>query len=109
MRFSGGARRVADGHLRHARSIEARQRRNKAVKLAVKIHVFENLGAIGLERSAEIAQLETRGARHQPVRNTGRELTRDGIVHAILAPAAGDVVTLVDFGQQRGNVFRGVL
>ena len=31
------------------------------------------------------------------------------IVDAVFAPAAGDIVTLVDFGQQRGNVFGSVL
>ena len=36
-------------------------------------------------------------------------LAGDGVVHALFAPAARDIVSLFDLGKQRGNVLGGVL
>ena len=60
VRFAGRARCVADGHLGYAGAVETRQRGNEAVQLAVQIDVLQNLGAVGLERGAEIAQIDAR-------------------------------------------------
>ena len=59
MGIAGGAQSVADGHLGDASAIETGQRRDEAVQLAIKLDVFQHLGAIGFEGGAEIAQVHT--------------------------------------------------
>ena len=109
MRFTGRARRIANGHLGHARAIKTGQRGNETVQLAIQIHVLQHLGTVGLESGAEIAQVEAGSARHEPVGDARGNLAGDGIVHALLPPAAGDIEALIDFREQRRDIFRSVL
>ena len=41
---------------------------------------------------------------HEPIGNTSWKFSRDRIIHAIPRPTAGDMVPLIDFGQQRWDV-----
>ena len=91
------------------RAVKTGQRGDEAVELAVEIDVLEDLGAVGFKRGAEIAQVDSAGLGHQPVGDARRNLAHDGVVHAMFAPAAGDVVALIDFLEQRGNVLGAVL
>ena len=109
VRIAGGARHVADRHFGHARAVEAGQRGDEAVQFAVEVDVLQHLGAVGLEGGAEIAQVDAARLGHQPVGDARRDLAHDGVVDAVLAPAAGDVVALVDLFEQRGNVLGRVL
>jgi len=107
--IAGRAQGVADGNLGDARAIETGQRRNEAVQFAVEMDIFQHLGAIGLEGGAEIAQLHAGGLGHQPIGDARGNLAQQRVVHAVLPPAAGDIVSLFDFFEQRGNVLRRVL
>src|ERR1700675_1343681 len=89
VRISRDTRRVPDRNFRNARAVETCQRRNEAMKFAVKIDLLQYLGAIGLERSAKITQLDARTFRHKPVRDARRDLPGERVIHAVLAPAAG--------------------
>src|ERR1700722_19614912 len=60
MRIACHARRIADGNFGNARAVETCQRWNEAMQFAVEIDVLEYFGAVGLERGAEIAQLDSR-------------------------------------------------
>ena len=109
MRIAGHARRITNRHLGDARSIKAGQSRNKAVQLSVEIDVFQHFRTISFERGSKIAELHTRGFRHQPIGDARRDLASEGVVHPIFPPAAGDVVTFFNFREQGRNVFRVVL
>ena len=104
-----GTRHVADGHFDHTRAVKAGQGGNEAVEFAVEVDVLEDFGAVGFEGGAEIAEVHAAGLGHQPVGDARRNLAHDGVIHAMFAPAAGDVVALVDFFEQRGNVLGAVL
>src|SRR4029077_2603543 len=67
MGFTSRAWSVADGNLRHAGAVEARERRNEAVQFAVQVDVFQNFGAVRLKRGAEIAQIKSGSSSHEPV------------------------------------------
>ncbi len=104
MRIAAHSRSVADGHLSHARAIKTGQRGNEAVQFAVQVNVLQNFGAIRLEGCTEIAQIQAGDFRHQPVRDARRNLARDRVVDAVLAPAAGDIVAFFDLGKQRRDI-----
>ena len=96
MGIAGGARHVADGHFDDPRAVKAGQRRDEAVEFAVEVDVLEDFGAIGLESGAEIAEGDAAGLGHEPVGDARRDLAHDGVIHPVLAPAAGDIIALID-------------
>jgi len=79
------------------------------VEFAVEIDVLEDFGAVGLEGGAEVVEVDAGGFFHEPVGDAGRDFAGDGVVDAVLAPAAGEVVALVDFFEEIGDVFGLVL
>src|SRR4029077_2535010 len=99
MGFARSARSVADGHFRYAGPVETREGGNEAMQLAVQVNIFQDFGAVSLEGGAKIAQIEPRSAGHEPVGDARRDLARDGVVDAILAPAAGDVIAFLDLSE----------
>src|SRR5580658_4047855 len=109
MRVPGGAGRAVNGNLGHARAVEAGKSGDEAVQLSVQIDVLEHLGAIRLKSSAEVAQLDAGSLGHEPVGNARGDSPGESVVRALPAPAAGNVVPLIDFAQQRGDVFGGML
>ncbi len=45
---------ILDGHFHHPRAVKTSQRGDEAMQLAVKIDLFQYLGAVGLKSGAEI-------------------------------------------------------
>src|SRR5258708_15227733 len=109
VRVARDARRVANGTLGDRRPIKAGQRGNEAVQFTVEVNLLEYFGAISLKRRAEISKLNSRRLRHQPVGDARWNLARQCVVHAVLAPSAGDIVAFFDLRQQRWNVLGRVL
>ena len=109
MRSTVGPWRIADGNFDDPGSVETGEGRNKPMKFAVEIDVLENLGAIGFEGGAEVAQFDAGRAGHQPVGDTRGKLAGDGVVDAVLAPTAGDVVAFFDLLEEGWDVFRVML
>ena len=79
------------------------------MQFAVQVNVFQDFGAIGLKGGTKIAEVDAGGFRHHPVGDARRDFTGDCVVYSFFAPAAGDVIAFVDFGEERGDVFGGVL
>src|SRR5690242_9759987 len=100
MRRAGWPGHVLDWNLGDLRSVKAGEGRNETVQLAVKVDVLDDLGAIGLEGGAKISEFDAGHLRHHPVGDARRDLSGDGVIDAVLAPAAGDVVALLDFREQ---------
>jgi len=87
---------LGHGHFDHAGAVEASQRGDETVQFAVEVHVLQDFGAICLEGGAEIAQGDAAGLGHEPVGDARRDFAHDGVIHPVLAPAAGDIVALID-------------
>ena len=77
--------------------------------LAVKLHVFQNLAAVGFERASVIVQLDAADLRDQSVGQPRRQRARQERVFAVFAPAGNYVVTFIEFRQQPFDVRRIVL
>src|SRR5438309_5664215 len=54
-------------------------------------------------------KLHTRCTLHHPVSDARRNLTRNSVIYAIFAPAAGDVIAGIDLLEQERDVFRIML
>src|SRR5438094_833070 len=76
--------------------------------LAGELHVVDDLAAIRLQRAAEVAQLDARDARDDPVGDLRRDHTTR-IVTPVPAPAADHVIALVDLLQEVRYIVRVVL
>src|ERR1700682_4301563 len=74
VRFAGGARRVADGDLGDPCAVKDGQGRNETAQLAKQLDILQNFGPVRIESSAEVAQVEARGAGHHPVGYPRRQL-----------------------------------
>src|SRR5271169_5697546 len=85
------------------------KRWNEPVQLAVKRNLLENIAAIGFECSAEVVDIDSAQLGHQPVGATGWNTAKPEIIHAMFAPPADNVVTLVDFLEKNRNVSGVVL
>src|SRR5437870_253901 len=80
---------------------------DEPVRLAVELHGLDALAAISLERASEIVQRHASDAGDDPVRDFRRQHSRR-VVLAALAPAARDVISLIDLREQSGDVVRVV-
>ena len=85
-----------------------RVHRDEAVHLAVELHVLDDLAAVRLERAAEVVERDARDAGDDPVGDPRRQHAH-GVVLPVLAPAADDVVALVELLEQARDVVRIVL
>ena len=83
--------------------------RQKPVHLAVQPQRLDHFGAEHLQRATVVVKRHAGGPRDQLVGNHRRQASRDERILAVLAPAAHDVVALVDQGDHRRNVARVVL
>ena len=110
MRFAFVPVDVPDGNLADAGAIPRRQGGNKAVHaLAIERNLLDQFAAVSLVGGAEIVQIDAAQLRHQPVGATRRNAPHHQIVDAHLAPAAHNVVALINFFDEGRNVVRIVL
>ena len=109
VRFAGPPPAIADRHFRNGGPGDFGQRGNKTVQLAIKLHLLDHLPAVRLERGAKIAQRHSGKLGHHPVGHPAGKLPGQPVILALGAPAAGDIESLADFLQQRGNVSGVVL
>ena len=79
------------------------------MQVAVEIDVLQHFASIGFESGAEIVQVNTGRFLHHPIGDAGGNLTGDGVIDSLLAPAARDVVAFFDFFEQKRDVVRIVL
>ena len=109
LRDAGAARPMIDDDLVDLHADLAGDRRQEAMHLAVEPQRLDHLGAKHLQRAAVVVQLARRSPTRSACWRARRHAAGDERVLAILAPAADDVVALVDQGDHRGNVARIVL
>ena len=107
--FAPQADDVGDGLFDDLEALPADEGRDEAVQLAVEADALDDFAAVGLEGRAEVVDRDLDQLLHHPVGHPGGELAQDGVVLAVLAPAADDVVALVQLGQELGNLGRVVL
>src|SRR5579875_3804606 len=108
VRFPILASNIGDGHLGHGRAGPAGERRYEAVQLAVQLDFGQYFAAIGLERGAEVVQVHARKLGHDPVGDAAGQLAGQKGVGALHAPAAHDVVPLLNFFDESRN-FGGIV
>ena len=99
---------VVDGEFGDPGPDHRRVHRDEAVHLAVEPHVLDDVAAIGLQRAAEVAQMNARHVRDDPVRDLRRQHAGD-VIAAVMPPPADHVVALVDLFEQVRDVVRVVL
>src|SRR4051812_46992168 len=100
---------VADGNLANRRAVPAGQRGDEAVHLAVEGNVLDHFAAIGLERGAEVVDVDAGEFGHQPVGAARGKAAHDKVVDALLAPAGNHVVALFEFLEEVGDLVGVVL
>src|SRR5208283_2180839 len=74
------ALRIGNRHFRDARARRTRQRWYEPVEFPVELDLLQNLAAVGLERGAEIVQLDSGKFGHQPVRDAAWHLAHQPVV-----------------------------
>src|SRR5579859_3841571 len=82
--------------------------RYETVHLSIQLYLLQHVTTVCLEGAPEILESNPGDTGDDPVRDPRRD-DPDGIVLAVLAPPAGDVVSLVDFLHQAWDVVRIVL
>src|SRR5262245_30726974 len=99
---------VRHGDLDDARTGPRRVSRDEAVHLAVQLHVVEHVTAVCLEGAAVVVKVNSSHARDEPVGEPRRNLATERVM-PLFAPAAYDVVPLLQLVQQALDVDRVVL
>ena len=100
---------VANRHLADRSAMPGRQSGNKAVELPVQGDLFEDLAPIGLERGAEVVDVDTAQLGHEPVGAARWNAPQPQVIDTLLAPAADDVVAFLDFLEEDRDVGRVML
>ena len=77
--------------------------------LTVEPDAFDDLGAVGFQRTAEIVKFHTRDDRDDLIGEDARDVSLERIVLPIFSPAGADFVTLVELGDDSRDVLRIVL
>jgi len=103
------ARMVKDGHLRDPCAVPVGIHRYEAVHLAVERDAFEDLAPVGLQGATVVVQVHAGRARDEAVGDAAHEIPLEGVVVAILAPSRDQVESLVQFGDNLGDVIRVIL
>src|SRR5579863_835298 len=74
------------------------------MQLTVERNLLENLPPVGLERRAEVVNIDAAQLGHEPVRNPGGNAAHPEIIDTIFAPAADNVVTGRNLLQENWNI-----
>src|SRR5271169_642572 len=85
---------VLDGNFDDRRAMPRGQCRNEAVKLPVERNLSQDFAAVSLKSRAKVVDVDPTQLGHEPVSAAGGNAPQPEIVHAILAPAADNVVAL---------------
>ena len=84
--------------------------RDVTVHFSVHLNVFDYLGPVGLEAAVHVVELDARDLACRPVVQLGRKVLGEGVVLAVLLPAAHEVIAFFpDHPHHLRNFFRGVL
>src|SRR5215212_8948921 len=94
---------MADGHFADAKSLRRREHRHKPMQLAVQPNFVHYLSTVGFEPTVVIVQPHTHQRAHEPVEYPGWPDFVPRIV-SLAFPAADDVVSLIDFREQVGDL-----
>ncbi len=104
------SRPIADGHLGHLCADLAHQLGDKAMHLAIEVHLADQVVAIGTQATPAIVQRNPRGTPDQGIGRQGRETTRQKRFLAVLSPTIDHVkVAMFHLGQEGRDVGRVVL
>ena len=76
----------------------------EAVHLAIEPDALDDLAPIRLQRAAEVVQAHAAHEGDEAVGHDARGVALDGVVLAVLAPAAHDVEALFELGEQERDV-----
>src|SRR5205807_2940069 len=85
------------------------QRRDEPVQFAVKLNFLNDFPAVGLEGGSKIVEVDSRELCHHPIGGATRKLPHKPVIPPVVAPAAHQVETFLDFFQKARNLFRVVL
>src|ERR1044071_3701225 len=102
------ARSMVDGELGRAKAAVVRKDRDEAVKLAVEAHPVHDLGAVCLEAAIHVVETEPRDAAGHPVEDARGDSPAER-VPTLRLPAGDEVISLVELGEQAGDLGRVVL
>ena len=97
---------VPHRHLRDPRAHAGAQRRDEPVLLGVERDPVQQVAAVGLEGAAVVGDLHAGQPADDAVGHPGRHLAQEELVLPALAPAAHQVVALLELVQQGGDVAR---
>src|SRR6476620_1632432 len=109
MRFVVRALYVGDWDFGDSCAMRAGERRNEAVHVAAETNALDDWRTVRLEGRSEIVQRNAGELRDQPVRDLRRQSSGPVVVDAPLAPAADDIVPVVESGEEERQIFRGML
>ena len=86
------------------------QVRDVAVHLSVHLDVLHHLGPVRLEAAVHVVQFDARNLAGRPVIQLGGQVLGEGVILAVLFPAAYKVVSLFpDHAHHLGDFLRGIL
>jgi hypothetical protein len=100
---------MSDRHFGDTCSNTSRQRRNEPVLFGVEGDAVEQISSVGLERAAIVSDRYAGQPAYQSVGDPGGHLSEQQFILSLLAPSADEIVALIQFRDQRGNVSRIVL
>ncbi len=98
--FAGGAGGIGDGDLADGGAVPAGEGGDEAVHFAVEGDVLDDLAAIGLEGGAEVVDVDAGEDGHELVGGAGGDAAEEEVVAALGSPAADDVVSFFEFGEE---------
>src|SRR5262245_14727781 len=109
MGFAAPAREILDWNLGNGSARPACKCWNKAVQFTVKLQILNHPMPVSLEGCSEIMQLQTAEFCNQPIRDLAGQAAREPTILPLKTPAADDVITLTQFGNERRDFGRIVL
>ena len=100
---------VRDRHFRDSRSAPARECGNESMEIAVETDALDHWSPVRFERRPEVVKRHAGELCHQPVGHLRGQTARPEIVDPLLSPSAHDVVAIVQFREQLGNLLGRML